>query len=186
LHRSPHRYPAGDGQTFTRQIEKRAVFLSRERVARQQAEPEEKKSNREADPALPQQSFQLEPAQFGPVGEIIVHALFHEVRRIRFRQRLIYMDAQKERIAPMKFLGPTDNEFFGVMIEVPFVKRRRIHRIKKLLHPIHKNLDPMLRSPSSRSLSKTGFEIESHGFTLFNLEQSLKSKTCFNDYKALA
>jgi len=42
------------------------------------------------------------------------------------------------------FLGPTDSELFRVMIEILFVERRRIHRIKKLLYPIDVDLDEMV------------------------------------------
>jgi hypothetical protein len=81
--------------------------------------------------------------------------------RISLRWRLIHMDAQDERIAQMIFPGPTDNELFSVMIEILFVKRRRIHRIEKLFHPIDVDLDAMRRVARSGTLAElTDFEIE--------------------------
>lgn len=88
--------------------------------------------------------------------------------RIGLRWGLIYMDAQGQRIAEVIFLGPTDNELFRVVIEILFVERRRIHRIKKLLYPIDVNLDAMGRPPPSGTAAElTDFEIESHGHSLW-------------------
>ena len=45
-----------------------------------------------------------------------------------------------------KFLRPTDDEFFRIVIEVLFVKRRWIHRIEQLFDSIDEHFDSMLRS----------------------------------------
>lgn len=61
------------------------------------------------------------------------------------------MDAQYERLTMMEFLRPADDEFLGIVVEVFFLKRRRVHRIEELLDPIDVNLDrPLLRRFSSK------------------------------------
>ena len=56
------------------------------------------------------------------------------------------MDDQRDWIAARKFLRPTDNEFFRVIIEVSLVERRGIHRVEELLDSIDENFDSMKRS----------------------------------------
>ena len=53
------------------------------------------------------------------------------------------------------------------MIEIPFVERRWIHRIKKLLHLIDVDLDAMRRLPRSGTVAELAdLEIEGHGHSL--------------------
>ena len=81
-----------------------------------------------------------------PLGKIIMHSGFKEVLRIGVRRKLIHMNYQRHGIASRKFPGPADNKFFRVVIEIPFVERRRIHRVEQLLDSIDKNFDSMVGS----------------------------------------
>jgi hypothetical protein len=60
--------------------------------------------------------------------------------------KLTDVDDQRNWIVPRKFSCPTDDKFFRVIVEVPLVERRRIHRIEKLLDSIDINFDSMKRS----------------------------------------
>ena len=56
------------------------------------------------------------------------------------------MDNQYKRIASGIFLRPTGNEFLGIIVEILFLKWRRVHRVEKLLDLIDENFDPMRRA----------------------------------------
>ena len=55
------------------------------------------------------------------------------------------MDDQRNWIAARKFLCPTDDELYRIVIEIPLLERRRIHRIEQLLDLIDKNFDSIVR-----------------------------------------
>ena len=75
-----------------------------------------------------------------------MHSGFKKMPRIAVGRKLVHMDDQRDWIAARKFLRPTNNEFFRIIIEVSLVKRGGIHRIEELLDSIDKNFDPMKRS----------------------------------------
>ena len=75
-----------------------------------------------------------------------MHSGFNQMLRVAVRRKLVHMDDQRDWIAARKFLCPTDDKFFRVIIEVSLVERRRIHRVEQLLDSIDKNFDSMMRS----------------------------------------
>jgi hypothetical protein len=88
----------------------------------------------------------LEPVQLCPIGKVMMHGGFNQLLRIAVRTNLVHMDDQRDWIAAWKFLCPTNNEFFRVIIEVLLLERRRIHRVEELLDSIDENFYPMKRS----------------------------------------
>ena len=76
----------------------------------------------------------------------MMHGDFNQVLRVALRRNLVYMDDQGNWVAARKFLCPTDDELFGIIIEVSLVERRRIHRVEQLLDSIDQNFDLMVRS----------------------------------------
>ena len=75
-----------------------------------------------------------------------MHSGFNQMLRVPLCGNLVYMDDQRDWIAARKFLCPTDDEFFRIIIEVSLVERRRIHRVEQLLDSINENFDSMVRS----------------------------------------
>ena len=61
-----------------------------------------------------------------------MHSGFKQMLRVAVRRKLVHMDDQRDWIAARKFLCPTDDKFFRVIIEVPLVERRRIHRVEQV------------------------------------------------------
>ena len=75
-----------------------------------------------------------------------MHSGFDQVLRVALCRKLVYMDDQRDCIAARKFLCPTDDELFRIIIEVSLLERRRIHRVEQLLDSIDKNFDSMVLS----------------------------------------
>lgn len=70
----------------------------------------------------------------------------NRLRRVSIDWVLTDVNAQNERIVPVIFLGPTNDEFFRVMIEIFLVKWRWVHRIEELLDSIDEHFDSMVLS----------------------------------------
>jgi hypothetical protein len=49
---------------------------------------------------------------------------------VRPRRSLVYMDHERNWITARKFPHPIHDKFFRVMIQIPLLKRRRIHRVE--------------------------------------------------------
>src|SRR5215471_15892695 len=88
---------------------------------------------------------QLKPLQVCPISKVMMHSGFNEMLRVRLRRSLVYLNDQRDWIAARKFLRPTDDELFRIIIEVPLLERRRIHRVEQLLDSINENFDLMVR-----------------------------------------
>ena len=74
-----------------------------------------------------------------------MYSVFDQVLRVRLRRSLAYMDDQRNRIAPRKFLCPTDDKLFRIIIEIPLLERRRVHRVEQLLDSIDEDFDLVVR-----------------------------------------
>jgi hypothetical protein len=85
----------------------------------------------------------LKPLQVCAIGKVILHGRFNELLRIAVRGKLIHINDQRDWVPPRKFLCPTNDELFRIIIEVSLVERRRIHRVEQLLDSINKNFDSM-------------------------------------------
>jgi hypothetical protein len=75
-----------------------------------------------------------------------MHSGFNQVLRVPLFGNLVYMDDQRDWVPARKFLCPTDDELFRIIIEVSLVERRRIHRVEQLLDSLDENFDSMKRS----------------------------------------
>jgi hypothetical protein len=75
-----------------------------------------------------------------------MHSGLKQILHVAMQRKLIHMDDQGDRIATRKFTRPTDNKFFCIIVEIPLMEWRRIHRVEKLLDSVDKNLDSMKRS----------------------------------------
>ena len=75
----------------------------------------------------------------------MMHSGFNQVLRVPLFGNLIYIDDQRDWVPARKFLCPTDDELFRIIIEVSLVERRRIHRVEQLLDSVNENLDSMVR-----------------------------------------
>ena len=76
--------------------------------------------------------FEIQAIELCPVCKVIADRFLYIASGINSAGRFLDMDHQCDGVMPMKFLYPADNEFLGIMVEVLFMKRRRINGIEEL------------------------------------------------------
>ena len=53
----------------------------------------------------------------------MMHSRFKQLVRVGLCRKLVYMDDQRDWVSARKFLCPTDDELFRIMIEISLVER---------------------------------------------------------------
>jgi hypothetical protein len=67
-----------------------------------------------------------------PVGKIMGEAFAKLLRRFRLRFAIRNMDDDRDRLVGGQFARPTDDVFLCLMVEIAFVKRKRVEAVKQL------------------------------------------------------
>ncbi len=124
-YRLPHCNPTSDGEAFASNDPHAPWFLPWQHFARQKTGAKKDEADDKTGPALFEEMAKLEPVQFCPIGKVIMHSGFNQVLCVEVRSKLVHMNEQRDWIVQWKFLCPTNNEFFRVVIEVLLVERRR-------------------------------------------------------------
>jgi hypothetical protein len=102
-------------------------LLAQQQLARQKTSAKKHNANDQVDAPLFEKIPKREPVQFRPIRKVVVHRRFNQSLRVAVRRKLVHMHEQRNRVATRKFLHPTDDEFFRVIIEVLLLEGRRIH-----------------------------------------------------------
>src|SRR5215218_10148398 len=121
------------------------MHISRKQVAEQQAEREEWSADEQTDASLLHEALEFQLIQARTVAEVVMHRLLDQPPRLFLCGKLLTIDNQLNRLMPMKFLRPTDDEFLRVMVQVLLMERRRIHRVEELADIAQTQFDTMRR-----------------------------------------